>query len=118
MNRPEAEQIATAITIYRPKWLQTSLVTLLGRHKHRPARDVALALTWLAFDPETDSPGRLDHDGPWWHVTQVAGIEPASTLPYYDRAPIQREANPATPDRAAEHIAAIRQSIRQADEAS
>lgn len=118
MNRPEAEQIATAISMLRPDWLRTSLLTLLAKHQHRSARDVMLALVWVAYDPETKTPGRIDKDGPWWYVGRLAGAESATALPYYNRAPIQREANPATPDRAAEHIAAIRQSIRQAEEAS
>jgi len=75
MNRPEAEQIAAAVSIIRPDWLQTSLVKMLEKHQHRPARDVALALIWCAYDPATDSPGRINQPGPWWDVARLAGAE-------------------------------------------
>lgn len=77
MNRPEAEQIASAISILRPAWLRTSLLTMLGRlPSHlasRPARDVMLALTWLAYDPEQETPRLLYEDGPWWNVASLTG---------------------------------------------
>ena len=77
MNRAEAEQIATAVSIIRPDWLRTSLVTTLGRlpehYRIRPARDVHLALLWLAYDPDTKTPGRLGQEGPWWGVGSLAG---------------------------------------------
>ena len=77
MNRAEAEQIATAVSVIRPDWLRTSLVTALGRlpehYRIRPARDVHLALLWLAYDPDTKTPGRLGQEGPWWGVGSLAG---------------------------------------------
>ena len=75
MNRAEAEQIAAAVTLIRPDWLRTSLVTLLGKHQQRPARDVMLALVWIAFDPDTKGPGRIDADGPWWLTARLAATE-------------------------------------------
>lgn len=76
MNRAEAEQVAAAITTIRPDWVKSSLVTILGRHQHRIARDVMLALVWVAYDPDTKTPARIDLDGPWWAVTRTAGLPP------------------------------------------
>ena len=77
MNKAEAEQIASAVSIIRPDWLRTSLATTLGRlpgHlRARPARDVHLALVWIAYDPDTKTPGRLAQDGPWWATARLAG---------------------------------------------
>ena len=77
MNKPEAEQIAAAVTVIRPRWLQSSLATLLGnlpaRFRDRPARDVHLALLWLAYDPQQDTPRLLREDGPWWNLAALAG---------------------------------------------
>lgn len=77
MNRPEAEMIATAISHYRPAWLKTSLTTMLSNlppeHRDKPARDIALALTWLAFDPEQQTPRLLREHGPWWNLAALTG---------------------------------------------
>lgn len=77
MNQPEAEQVASALTMIRPDWLRSSLVTLMGnlppRLRQRPARDVMLALVWLAFDPQQVTPRLLREDGPWWNLARMAG---------------------------------------------
>ncbi len=82
MNRPEAEQIATAIAIIRPAWLRTSLTTMLGNlpphHRNKPARDIHLALLWLAYDPTQATPRLLREDGPWWNL---ATLTSPSTTP-------------------------------------
>jgi len=96
MNRAEAEQIAAAIAILRPKWLQPSLVTLLGKHQHRPARDVMLALVYVAYDPATQGPGRIATDGPWWWLNQTAGVETAVLPPRYTPPPPVVAATPDT----------------------
>lgn len=75
MIKPEAKQIASAVSMIRPSWLQTSLVTLLGNlpaHlRERPARDVHLALLWLAYDPKQETPRLLREDGPWWNLSSL-----------------------------------------------
>lgn len=75
MTKPEAEQIASAMTMIRPDWLRVSLLTLLAKHQHRPARDVMLALVWVAYDPDTQAPGRINADGPWWQAGRLAATE-------------------------------------------
>ena len=85
MNKPEAEQIAAAISMIRPQWLKTSLVTALGNlpaHlRERPARDVHLALLWLAYDPRQDTPRLLREDGPWWNLATLTGPRVVVTEP-------------------------------------
>lgn len=85
MNKPEAEQIAAAISMIRPQWLKTSLVTALGNlpaHlRERPARDVHLALLWLAYDPKQETPRLLREDGPWWNLASMAGPQSQTTEP-------------------------------------
>jgi hypothetical protein len=111
MNRAEAEQIASAISIIRPDWLQSSIVTLLGKHQHRPARDAMLALAWIAYDPQTTSPGRINADGPWWGAGRLAGTtDTTATPPPYERP--KPSAPPATP----EQIRAIREAARLSKE--
>ena len=83
MNREEAHRIASAITCLRPDWLHTNLLTILAKPEHRlrPAQDIAIALTWLALDPTTDTPGRLNESGPWWPTTTTNRHAPTNTPP-------------------------------------
>lgn len=129
MNFPEAEAIASAVSIIRPAWLQSSLTKMLFKLQHRPARQVALALVYLAYDPEVESPGLLLKDGPWWSVaslteptyTPPAGNEPVCPI-HGDRQPCrgcradelagvttQRTQQPADQDT----VRAIRAQIRE-----
>ncbi len=81
MNKPEAEVIASAISIIRPAWLKTSLMTMLEKHQHRPARQVALALVAMAYDPEVKTPGLLNGDGGAPYLAVAAPLEPTYTPP-------------------------------------
>lgn len=87
MNHTEAEQIATAINAIRGDWPRKQITTILGRnHQHRPARDALMALVWIAYDPETQTPARIDADGPWWACSRLAGVpEVTPPLPRCDR---------------------------------
>ncbi len=123
MNRNEAEQIASAITVIRPDWLRTSLLTILSRHQHRPARDVHLALVWVAYDPDTRTPARIDSDGPWWQTARLAGVTTAQTPPDRLACPMHHEPEPcnacppkAHPETAARRLAEARAAVRAARE--
>lgn len=129
MNRPEAEQIASAVSMIRPRWLQSSLVTLLGKlpdHlKARPARDVHLALLWLAYDPQQETPRLLREDGPWWNLAALTGpgttqqVATVSTLLCEHGQRPSRCAECATHrgvPPSPEHKAAIRAAIDQAQD--
>lgn len=121
MNRPEAEQIASAITMIRPDWLRTSLLTILSRHQNRSARDTMLALVWVAYDPDTKFPTRIDSEGPWWHTGRLAAVETAITPPARLACPIHGQPEPcsacgplADPDAVRRHLADARAAIRAA----
>lgn len=84
MNQNQARAIAQAVAYIRPDWqtapLSSLLASLPAARRDMPARDVMLALVWLAYDPDTKSPGRLTTDGPWWHVADTAAkTQPAPT---------------------------------------
>lgn len=63
----EIARIAAAANLLRPDWPAASIRThLAAKHAHRPYRDLALALVWVALDEDSRTPARLDEHGPWW----------------------------------------------------
>ena len=81
MNQVEAHRLAAAVNQLRPDWPLASLSTWIRKHlAERAYRDAAVALTWVACDPQTTSPGRCLEAGPWWKATQAeAGTVSAIT---------------------------------------
>lgn len=75
MNEYETERIAQAINVLRPDWPVRSLITLMGKEqlKHRPRRDVLVALCWVASESNSHTPARVLEAGPWWKATQADG---------------------------------------------
>jgi len=74
IDRTEIERLANAAHALRPDWPVKSLCTWLARdHAHRAYRDVAVALSWIATDPQSQTPKRMNELGPWWNATQPAG---------------------------------------------
>lgn len=74
LTRTEVERLAAAANALRPDWPLRSLCTFLERdHARRAYRDVAVALAWVATDPKTQTPKRMNELGPWWQA--VAGTE-------------------------------------------
>jgi hypothetical protein len=74
LTRTEVERLAAAAHALRPDWPLRSLCTFLERdHAHRAYRDVGVALTWVATDPTTLTPKRMNELGPWWQA--VASTE-------------------------------------------
>jgi hypothetical protein len=73
MNDYEAERIAAAINVLRPDWPVRSLITLMGREqlKHRPRRDVLVALAWVASETNSSTPARVLEAGPWWKAVAI-----------------------------------------------
>ena len=115
MNRPEAEQVAAAVAMIRHDWLQSSLLTFLTRyHMARPARDVMLALVWCAYDPATDSPGRINQPGPWWDVARLAGAESSRQPERYTPPTHVVAASPERIRQIREQIAAEHQTQHEA----
>jgi len=72
IDKTTAERIAQATHAYRPEWPIPSLMTFLARPevRERPSRDVALALAYVAHDPQTVTPARVLEAGPWWSLTR------------------------------------------------
>lgn len=79
MNEHEIDRIAAAVNVLRPDWPVNSLRTLLGRAEltHRPRRDVAVALIWVACDSDTKTPARVIENGPWWRAATAGLAEEA-----------------------------------------
>lgn len=71
ISKTEAERLAAMANQLRPDWPIPSLLTFLAHHKARAYRDLAVALAWIATDPATENPGRLNENGPWWRATQA-----------------------------------------------
>lgn len=72
LSQVEAHRLAGAINQLRPEWPLASLSTFI--HKNlaaRAYRDAAVALTWVACDPQTLTPARVLEAGPWWKATQA-----------------------------------------------
>lgn len=73
MNHIETARLAAAINMLRPDWPTSSLQTFLDQHftGSRPFRDAAIALVWIACDPNSRTPKRVLEAGPWWHAVTL-----------------------------------------------
>lgn len=71
-TRNEIERLAAMTHALRLDWPVSSLITHLQQnHGERPYRDLAVALAWIATDPDTKTPARLQEAGPWWTATSA-----------------------------------------------
>lgn len=71
ISKTEAERLAAMAHAMRPDWPIPSLLTFLATQRTRAYRDLAVALAWVATDPATHTPARLNENGPWWRATQA-----------------------------------------------
>jgi len=78
LTREEGERLASAVSALRPDWPTSSLYTFIGQRKERPYRDLALELVYVALDPKTETPARIDEDGPWKQLART--VRPAVNL--------------------------------------
>lgn len=113
ITRETATRIATAINAIRPDWRIDSMVTMIGqRHQHRLPADLGAALMWVALDPASTKPGRVNESGPWWPArTQADAVQQPPTF----RLGEFRATDPASPESAAVHLAALRETVRNAN---
>jgi hypothetical protein len=81
LTREEGERMAEAIHRLRPDWPVASLFTFIGQRMTRPYRDLLLELAFVAVDPKTDTPARIDQDGPWKQLSRVNGPTDHSLRP-------------------------------------
>lgn len=73
MNQIELARLAAMSHELRPDWPKQSILSGLHPLAMRAYRDVAVALAWIATDPDTKTPARLHEDGPWWQATRLPG---------------------------------------------
>jgi hypothetical protein len=75
-------RLAAMAHALRPDWPTKSLMTYLhAHHAGRPYRDIAVALAWVAADSSTQTPKRLEENGPWWAATnaEMPAVTPMPT---------------------------------------
>lgn len=91
MTPIELHRLAGAIATLRPDWPASSLQTFIERHfAHRAARDVAVAMAYVALDPATEKPGRVLEAGPWWQAAATSDVPTArNTCPRHPLAPMR-----------------------------
>lgn len=74
ISRTETERLAAMAHELRPDWPIRSLCTWLqADHANRAYQDIAVALAYIATDPATQTPKRMNEAGPWWQATVRAG---------------------------------------------
>ena len=120
ISKTEAERLAHAVNAMRPDWPLSSLLTFISRNlAGRALRDVAVALAWVACDPETKTPARVLEAGPWWKATQAeAGTVSAIThrCPEHPTRAAwncpECEAEAVSPDSVPELAAAVRAAMK------
>ncbi|MCL2453756.1 MAG: hypothetical protein FWD18_00410 [Micrococcales bacterium] len=72
LSTTEIDRLAAMANAVRPDWPIRSLRTgIATNHRARAYQDVAVAMAWIATDPATRTPGRLDEAGPWWDAAQA-----------------------------------------------
>lgn len=81
MNQTEAHRLTAAVCALRPDWPLASVSGWIAKNLlDRPYRDAAVALTWVATDPETKTPARVLEAGPWWRAVVAGGEATVSAI--------------------------------------
>lgn len=66
------QRLAAMANALRPDWPVKSLATFIGGNlRARTYREAAVALAWVACDPETETPKRMLENGPWWQASRA-----------------------------------------------
>jgi hypothetical protein len=118
----ERQRLAAMANALRPDWQASSLYTHLTReHAPRGYRDLAVALAWIACDPDTKTPARLLEPGPWWSATRPADRPQRQPVAITGRCTSCRglhhpadECVPASIDRSSPARAAAKDAARRA----
>jgi len=78
----ELTRLADMAAALRPDWHPRSTTAYLRRsQRHRGYADVGLALAFVALDPASDTPARLEQPGPWWQATRLHAAPPPPVGP-------------------------------------
>lgn len=81
----ETARLAAAVNLLRPDWPAASIATVIRTHQgHRTLHDIAVALTWVATDPASQTPARVNEQGPWWSAL-TGGTNRSHGAPQTDR---------------------------------
>ena len=122
LTTDEIHRLAASLNALRPDWHVKSLITFIGGNlRTRTYREAAVALTWVATDPRTETPKRVLEAGPWWNASraQAATVSVVVTRcgehPEHPaaRCPACEEANRGEVDHQA-GVAAVREALRSA----
>lgn len=95
MNQIEMARLAAMAHELRLDWPRQSILTSLHPFAGRAFRDVAVALAWVATDPDTRTPARLHEDGPWWQATRLPGT--TANIPTHQDPLLIPDADPDDP---------------------
>lgn len=107
MEQIEIQRMARSVNLIRPDWPVGSLETFIRRRAdHMTPIDLHLQLVYVAHDPATTTPARIDQLGPWKYLFSGAKESAGPKVPYFDPAQVAQPAERATP----EQIAAVRKA--------
>lgn len=75
---PDLPGLIAEVRAIRPDWSTDSIERVLASKsvRERPWPRTYAAMLAVAADPESDHPGRLAHDGPWWKAARPARSGP------------------------------------------
>lgn len=73
------QRIAESMHALRPEWNTGSLITLLTKHRTRPARDLAIAAVFVATDPKTKTPALINESPPWVAAGRAVRFDEGNT---------------------------------------
>ena len=68
MEIQDIQRLARSINLIRPDWPVGSLETFIRRREHLAPLDLHLQLVYVAHDPATTTPARIDQHGPWKYL--------------------------------------------------
>jgi hypothetical protein len=106
MEQIEVQRLARSINLIRPDWPVGSLETFIRRREHMTPVDLHLQLVYVAHDPKTTTPARIDQLGPWKYLFTGAKESIGVQVPYFDPGVVIQREDRATP----EQIAAVRKA--------
>jgi hypothetical protein len=82
LTEVQIARLAAAVSHLRPEWPQASLHSFISRNlAGYTVRDAAVMLTWVAVDPDTETPARMLEAGPW-RQTATLNAAPGTRSPH------------------------------------
>lgn len=106
MEQIDIQRLARSINLIRPDWPVPSLETFIKRRQHMTPIDLHLQLVYVAHDPATTTPARIDQQGPWKYLLIGPRESVGQQVPYFDPSAVVQREDRADP----ELIAQVRQA--------